>query len=244
MILGQSQTPANHPHRPHLSSALIHPYFAILQITPGQVTPGTRVSTPEVPALQTPEAPAASLSSPSANNPAILNEYNNSFKRVDCTPACPPAIAISSSSTAVSTLLSTTPVPQVTSLSHPFHHLWGITAHALAVSHPPHHPSDHVTATSVISGTEPTQQSSAMLKPPHHLLDHVTSTSAVHMPLPSEQQASITHTCAAHSSAYNTSMLDIYRGVTACDSHCPSTSPSMNGRPLHILGWIVRWYSI
>ena len=112
------------------------PVFRCSSVTPGQVISVTRVNVPEVSSLQTTEASAANLSSPSANTQAYLNERNNSFKiKMDCTPAYPPASAISSSK-AVRTSLSTNPVLQVAPLSCHFHQL---TAQASAFSHLPRH---------------------------------------------------------------------------------------------------------
>ena len=152
------------------------PVFRCSSVTPGQVTPATKVNAPEVPARQPTEAPAVIQSSPSVNTQANLNECNNSFKGDDCSPAYPPDTAISSSSKAVSTLLSTAPVLQVASLSCPFHQPQVLTAQASALSRPPRHLPDHMTVTSGIPVTSPTQQPSLMLCLPHHPPDHVTST--------------------------------------------------------------------
>ena len=149
------------------------------------------------------QLPAHSLLTPSLNNYSV--------KRMECTPAT----AISSSSKAVSTSLSTAPGLQVASLSCPFHTLWLLTAQASACSRPPHHPPDHVTGASGIPVTSTTQQPSAMLHPPWHPPHHVTITSAISVPLPSEKQATLTQGCKYDSTAYNSSMRDIYRMVTA-----------------------------
>ena len=53
-----------------------------------------------------------------------------------------------------------------------------------------------------------------MLHPDWQPPDHVTLTSAVSMPLPSEQQATLTQGCKDDSTAYNSSMLDIYSNLT------------------------------
>ena len=147
------------------------PVFHCSSVTPGQVTPVTTVKTPEVPSLQITNTTAASHSSLSVNTQANLNEGNNSFKRIDCTPAT----VISYSSQAVSILLSIAPGPQVVSLSHPFHQPRVLTAQASALSHPPCHSprsrdqhfrnSRNFTYTATLSDACPTQ----------HPPDHVTS---------------------------------------------------------------------
>ena len=172
------------------------------------MTPVTKVNAPEAPSLKISKATAAS--SLSANTQANLNENNNSFKRMDCTPAT----AFSSSSKAVSTSLRTSPGPHVGSLSRPFHLPWVLTAEASVRSHPPHHPPDHVTSASGISVTSTTQQPSAMLRPPQHLPDQLTLTSAVPLTLTLEQQAGVTQVYRDGSPGYINSMLDIYRRGT------------------------------
>ena len=73
-----------------------------------------------------------------------------------------------------------------------------------------------MTSVSGILVTAITQQHSVMLSPPRRPPDHVTLTLAVSVPLSSEQQATLTRGSKNDSPAYNTSMLDIYRRVTAC----------------------------
>ena len=188
------------------------PVFRCSSVTPSQVTHVTRVNAPEFPSLQISKATATSLSSLSAKTQANINEGNDSFKRMDCTPAT----AVSSTSQAVSTLLSTAPGPQVASLSHPCHLPWVLTVQASACSRPPCHLPDHMTSALGIPVTLTTQQPSAMLHPPWHPPDHVIFNSAVSMPLSSEQQATLTQGCIDASPAYINSMLDLCQMVTAC----------------------------
>ena len=129
---------------------------------------------------------------------------------------CTPATAVSCSSKAISTSLSTAPCTQVASLSLSFHKPQVLTAQASAFHSLPHHPPDHVTSASGIPVTSTTQQPSAMLRPPRHPPDHVTLTSAVPVSLTPQKRVSSTRACTDDSPTYNTSMLDIYRMVTAC----------------------------
>ena len=159
LAIGIAPTPCKSPKQATPVISTNTPVFCCSSVTPGQMTPVTRVNAPQVPSLQSTEATAASHSSLSVNTQANLNEGNNSFKRMDCTPAT----AISTSSKAVSTSLSTSPGPQVASFSRPFHQPQVLTAQASALSCRPQHPPDHVTLSS-----------------------------AVPVPLQSEQQASVT----------------------------------------------------
>ena len=152
------------------------------------MTPVTRANAPESPSLQISQTTAASLSSLSANTQANINEGNNSFKRMDCTSPN----AISSTSQAVSTSLSTAPWPSSSITLLPFSPPSGTYSPSFTHSCPPHHPPDHMTSTSGIPVPSTTQPSSAMLHPPWHLPHHVTLTLAVPVTLTLEQQASVT----------------------------------------------------